>query len=183
MEQLAEVNVLCCQSEDSAMFQVFRWKIHLKHPNALLFGCVHPWIHGSQKSTATWRCCKSSLRLCHGKDQKLPFEVMVSPLLGAASGRNRYPLTFVTLFGKSRLDENSVEAFFCCNAFSMHVNALKSISNAFWNIGNAFQRKRNALQIHIKNHFQNVVMRWQTLTTRLMKPPRAVWNHSRNLCH
>ena len=26
----------------------------------------------------------------------------------------------VTLFGKSRLNENSVEAFFRCNAFSMH---------------------------------------------------------------
>ena len=27
---------------------------------------------------------------------------------------------FVTLFGKSRLNENSVEAFFRCNAFSTH---------------------------------------------------------------
>ena len=27
---------------------------------------------------------------------------------------------YVTLFGKSRLNENSVEAFFRCNAFSTH---------------------------------------------------------------
>ena len=29
-------------------------------------------------------------------------------------------ITIVTLFGKSRLNENSVEAFFRCNAFSTH---------------------------------------------------------------
>ena len=29
-------------------------------------------------------------------------------------------LSFVTLFGKTRLNENSVEAFFRCNAFSAH---------------------------------------------------------------
>ena len=29
-------------------------------------------------------------------------------------------LAFVTLFGKSRLNENTVEAFFRCNAFSTH---------------------------------------------------------------
>ena len=65
---------------------------------------------------------------------------MVSPLLGAASGRNRYPLTFVTLFGKSRLDENSVEAFFCCNAFSMHCKC-------------------------VEEHFQCVLKHWQCVST------------------
>ena len=32
-------------------------------------------------------------------------------------------------------------------------------------------------------YFKTLSMRWQTLTTRLMKPPWAVWNYSRNRCY
>ena len=46
-----------------------------------------------------------------------------------------------------------------------------------------FQRKRNALQIHLKSIFKTLSMRWQTLTTRLIKLPRAVWNHLWNRCY
>ena len=70
---------------------------------------------------------------------------------------------FVTLFGKTRLNENSV-AFFRCNAFQCIENALKSISIAFWNVGIVFQWNWNALQIHFKiisKHCQCVFKHWQ----------------------
>ena len=53
----------------------------------------------------------------------------------------------VTLFGKTRLNENSVEPFFHFNAFWKRSNALQIIFNAFENIDNVRERKRNALKI------------------------------------
>ena len=58
----------------------------------------------------------------------------------------------VTLFGKTRLNENSVEPFFHFNAFWKRSNALQIIFNAFENIDNVRERKRNALKI-ILNSF------------------------------
>ena len=60
--------------------------------------------------------------------------------------------SFVTLFGKTRLNENSVEPFFHFNAFWKCLNALQIISNAFENIDNVREGKRNALKI-ILNSF------------------------------
>ena len=85
--------------------------------------------------------------------------------------------------GKAGLTKIALKRFSVKMHLQRIVNALRSIFNAFWNIANAFQRKRNALQIHLKRIFKTLSMRWQTLTTRLMKPPRAVWNYSRNRCY
>ena len=56
----------------------------------------------------------------------------------------------MTLFGKSRLNENSVEAFFRCNAFSTHCKCVlkhcQYVSTEAKCIANPF-----------KKHFQNVV--------------------------
>ena len=40
-------------------------------------------------------------------------------------GYCNHVLAYVTLFGKSRLNENSVEAFFRCNAFSTHCKCVE----------------------------------------------------------
>ena len=67
---------------------------------------------------------------------------------------------YVTLFGKSRLNENSVEAFFRCNAFSTHCKCVeehfqcvsteaKCVANPskkrFQNVVNALANTDNAL--------------------------------------
>lgn len=58
----------------------------------------------------------------------------------------------MTLFGKSRLNENSVEAFFRCNAFSTHSKCVEEhFQCVLKHCECVFQRKRNALQIHLKS--------------------------------
>ena len=62
---------------------------------------------------------------------------------------------YVTLFGKTRLNEISVEPFLHLNAFSNVENALEIIFNAFQNVGNVPQRNRNTLKT-ISKSLQNV---------------------------
>ena len=85
-------------------------------------------------------------------------------------------LSIVTLFGKSRLNENSVEAFFRCNAFSTH---WKSVEEHFHCVSKHWQRSSTELKCvasPFANHLKTLSMRFQTLTTRSIKAP-AVWNH------
>ena len=54
-------------------------------------------------------------------------------MLGCYEAELEVLLTFVTLFGKTRLNENSVVMHFQCvlNALIMHYNALIMVLNAF----------------------------------------------------
>ena len=57
---------------------------------------------------------------------------------------------YVTLFGKSRLNENSVEAFFRCNAFSTHCKCVEEYFQCVSTEGKCVANP-------FKKHFQNVV--------------------------
>ena len=59
---------------------------------------------------------------------------------------------FVTLFGKTKLNANSVVPFFHFNAFSNVENALENIFNAFQNIGNVPPQS----QKYVENHFKSI---------------------------
>ena len=85
--------------------------------------------------------------------------------------------TYVTLFGKSRLNENRVEAFFRCDASSRH-QCVEDHFHCVLKCWQCFSTEPKCVANPFQNQFKTLSMRCQTLTTRLMKPPRAVWNHS-----
>ena len=81
--------------------------------------------------------------------------------------------SYVTLFGKSRLKQNSVVAFFRYNAF-------QCVEEPFYCVlihWQCFSTEPKCIAKPFQNHFKTLAMHFQTLKTRLMKRS-AVWNHS-----
>ena len=64
---------------------------------------------------------------------------------------------FVTLFGKSRLNENSIEAFFRCNAFSMHCKCVEEHFQCVLKHCQCVSTEAKCVANAFKKHFQNVV--------------------------
>ena len=63
----------------------------------------------------------------------------------------------VTLFGKSRLNENSVEAFFRCNAFSTHCKCVEEHFQCVFKHCQCVSTEAKCVANPFKKHFQNVV--------------------------
>ena len=63
---------------------------------------------------------------------------------------------FVTLFGKSRLNENSVEAFFRCNAFSTHCKCVEEHFQCVLKHCECVSTEAKCIAYPFKKHFQNV---------------------------
>ena len=63
----------------------------------------------------------------------------------------------MTLFGKSRLNENSVEAFFRCNAFSMHCKCVEEHFQCVLKHCQCFSTEAKCVANPSKKRFQNVV--------------------------
>ena len=85
--------------------------------------------------------------------------------------------SFVTLCGKSRFNENSVVAFFHCNAFSTRWKCVKEHFHCILKCLPCFSTEPKCIANPFQNHFKTLSMHFQTLTTHSMKQP-AVWNHS-----
>ena len=65
--------------------------------------------------------------------------------------------TNMTLFGKSRLNENSVEAFFRCNAFSTHCKCVEEHFQCVLKHCQCVSTQAKCVANPFKKHFQNVV--------------------------
>ena len=65
--------------------------------------------------------------------------------------------TNVTLFGKSRLNENSVEAFFRCNAFSTHRKCIEEHFQCVLKHCQCVSTIAKCVANPFKKHFQNFV--------------------------
>ena len=65
--------------------------------------------------------------------------------------------TFVTLFGKRRLNENSVEAFFRCNAFSTHCKCVEEHFQCVLKHCQCISTEVKCVANPFKKHFQNIV--------------------------
>ena len=65
----------------------------------------------------------------------------------------------MTLFGKSRLtgNENSIEAFFRCNAFSMHCKCIEEHFQCVLKHCQCISTEAKGIANAFKKHFQNVV--------------------------
>ena len=64
---------------------------------------------------------------------------------------------YVTLFGKSRLNENSVEAFFRCNAFSTHCKCVEEHFQRVLKHCQCVSTEAKCVANPFKMHFKNVV--------------------------
>ena len=62
----------------------------------------------------------------------------------------------MTLFGKSRLNENSVEAFFRCNAFSTHCKCVEEHFQCVLKHCECVSTEAKCIAYPFKKHFQNV---------------------------
>ena len=62
----------------------------------------------------------------------------------------------MTLFGKSRLNENSVEAFFRCNAFSTHRKCVEEHFQCVLKHCECVSTEAKCIAYPFKKHFQNV---------------------------
>jgi len=68
-----------------------------------------------------------------------------------------FQILFVTLFGKSRLNENSVEAFFRCNAFSTHCKCVEEHFQCVLKHCQCVSTEAKCVANPFKKHFQNIV--------------------------
>ena len=91
-------------------------------------------------------------------------------------------LIYVTLFGKSRLNENSVVAFFRCNLFLTRWKCIEEHFHGVLKRWQCFSMELKCVGNPFQNHFKTLSMHFQTLATHSMKRP-AVWNHSQNRCY
>ena len=66
-------------------------------------------------------------------------------------------LLIVTLFGKSRLNENSVEGFLHCNAFSVHCKCVEEHFQCILKHCQCVSTETKCVANPFKRHFQNVV--------------------------
>ena len=62
----------------------------------------------------------------------------------------------MTLFGKNRLNENSVEAFFRCNAFSTHCKCVEEHFQCVLKHCECVSTEAKCIAYPFKKHFQNV---------------------------
>ena len=69
---------------------------------------------------------------------------------------HRNTIKNVTLFGKSRLNENSVEAFFRCNAFSTHCKCVEEHFQCVLKHCECVSTEAKCIAYPFKKHFQNV---------------------------
>ena len=66
-------------------------------------------------------------------------------------------MSYVTLFGKSRLNENSVEAFFRWNAFSMHCKCVEEHFQSVLKHCQCVSTEAKCDANPFKKDFQNIV--------------------------
>ena len=86
-------------------------------------------------------------------------------------------VAYVTLFGKTRLNENSIVAFSRCNAFSTRWKCIEEHFQCVLKRWQCFPMEPKCIGNPFQNHFKTLSTRFQTLTTHSMKRP-AIWNHS-----
>ena len=85
------------------------------------------------------------------------FCAVLAPSRGAnPSSTTTNSAAYVTLFGKSRLNENSVEAFFRCNAFSTHCKCVEEHFQCVLKHCECVSTEAKCIAYPFKKHFQNV---------------------------